>query len=120
MCANEFLTAAINTRINHVECVSPAFGGLHWLYSKIYESCEDWYDRFAERMVALGVALPTFRFTQTAPTSRDRIADVLNDLTIVKTALHKYRPEADAQTQSLIDEALLDVDTFIWKLKSSH
>ena len=114
----EFLSVAISTHINHIEVVSPQFVSLHCLYGTIYNRCYEWFDRFAERAMACGEAMPTFKYEQVAPKSKDRIIDVYSDLTVLKTALTKYRIEDDVIGKAMIDEAIAEVDIWCWKLKS--
>ena len=114
----EFLSTAISTHINHIEVKSPHFLELHCLYKTIYEGCYEWFDRYAERAMACDETLPTFKFTQVAPKSKDRIIDVYSDLCSLKEALIKYRAEEDDIGKAMIDEAIADVDIWCWKLKS--
>lgn len=116
---NCFLSAAITTHIAHIELRSPNFASLHWLYEKIYKSCEDWYDRFAERVVAKGGNLPTFRYQQSPPLSADRIKDVLTALVECKRELETNRGTPDSVMVALIDTATEDIDKYIWQLSAS-
>jgi len=117
MCSVFFLDAAITVRLAHVECTGPQFLELHSLYQDIYEACEDWFDRLAERSMALKKALPTFRYTQQPPKSANRIVDVCDTLTILVSVVEKER-NSDTVTNAMLDEAIGDLEKYIWKLKS--
>ena len=116
---NSFLTAAITTHIAHVELRSPNFLPLHKLYDKIYRSCQDWYDRFAERVIARGGNLPTFKYQQAPPVSNDRIKDVITALQVCRQELEAHRQSTDTVLVALIDAATEDVDKYIWQLNAS-
>lgn len=69
--------------------------------------------------MAVGENLPTMRYVQTPPVSKDRIQDVTAALMSVKAAIEKDYPDADKVTKALLDEALCDVDKYLWQLKAS-
>jgi DNA-binding ferritin-like protein len=93
---------------------------MHALYGEIYEWCLEKYDEFGERMATKCIPLETFTYTQKAPRSRDRIIDVGTDLEHLQEALTKAREGLDFLTVTMIDSALITIEKYIWKLRSSR
>lgn len=111
-----FLDAAIKARFAHVRVKSKHFVGLHAFYKGVYESMEGWFDRFAERARAEEEKTEEFNYDSIA-VEGDQIAHITEILTGVKDEVIYVRKKEDPTTQAICDEALEDIEKFLWQLR---
>jgi len=112
-----FLNAAITARLAHIRVKSVHFVGLHAFYKDVYESMEGWFDRFAERARAEEEKVEAFVFDSDLLVKGDQIHDVSATLVSLVDDCKAARAKEGATTQSMIDEALEDLEKFLWQLK---
>jgi DNA-binding ferritin-like protein len=115
--ANACLDTTVKTHFAHIKVVSANFVGLHAFYGGVYEATHDMFDRFSERARANDE--PIEAFTCSVPATKDDgdfIAEVRADLDALRALFTNTREKEDTTTQAMIDEALEQIEKFIWQL----
>jgi DNA-binding ferritin-like protein len=115
--SQHFLSVAIEARLAHVRVTSPHFLALHAFYKDVYESCEKWFDALAERARAEREDVESFTFEDDVQTG-DHMASIKECLQSLVESCTESREKEEPTTQAIIDEALADVEKFLWQLKA--
>ena len=131
----ELLTSLVDLRLQarqaHWNVKGPAFYGLHKLFDDAQGFLDDFTDRLAERLVALGGYATscvhcTARHTPLAPLDEGLGQDALvhalaNGFALLSSQARFHEPQCrcDVATESLIQDLIEGVDKYLWQLEAS-